>query len=64
MNPLLFLMSHDEWSSECIFFFCKKTVTHVDIVREFVELVRVRKEINRSNTGSCSSGGEEDILLL
>lgn len=41
--------------SECIFFFVK-TVTHVDIVREFVELVRVRKEINRSNTGSCSSG--------
>ena len=46
--------------SECIFFGGGgvKTVMRVDIVREFVELVRVGKEINRSNTGSCSSGRE------
>lgn len=42
--------------SECIFFFFVETVMCVDIVREFVELGRVGKEINRSNIGSCSSG--------
>lgn len=42
--------------SECIIFFFVETVMCVDIVREFVELVRVGKEINRSNIGSCSSG--------
>ena len=38
------------------FFFFVETVMCVDIVREFVELGRVGKEINRSNIGSCSSG--------
>ena len=51
--------------SECIFvFFFVKTVMRVDIVREFVELVRVGKEINRSNIGSCSSGRERRYFAI